>query len=546
MLPFPLIHRNSSKRRPERPTHRRAGVGTRPGVEMLEDRCLLSADISVNFNGLAFDPRVPADLPDTILAVGPTTVIEGTNRDLGFYDKTTGNASTDTPLPMQDFFASVLPGGVPVPGDIITDPKVSFNELAGSDGRFIVTMLELNFPQQEAHLLLAASVDADPTGAASDWEMHRIGVSDAANFADFPQVGWDADGVYVTVNMFKWVGHNPFDHSRVLTFETSSLTDGDDSTVTMYSSDRSPPHFAMQPATMFGADPGEPMYFVESQVPGGSSGGGGWINIVQMTDKLSDTPTFTDSKVRVPSYNHPRAADQPGGEQLDTGDARILSAAWRDGRLVATHTVRGGQDAHARWYEFSTTSAQPKLAQVGQLDRGPGVSTFMPSINISPDGDLGLTYLEASATEFLSMYVTGQKAGAVPGTLQTPVLAKAGEGALRHFRAFGELSGPLRTGDYSGVAIDPVDGSFWAGNEFATAALPPPPLGTRQANWGTWIANFTISDGGNAALGTLPNKASASVDRFFADHRNALDSNLLSADIIAALLGLDKPRGRVV
>src|SRR5262249_8273298 len=101
--------------------------------------------------------------------------------------------------------------------------------------------------------------------------------------------------------------------------------------------------------------------------------------------------------------------------------------------------------------------------------------------------------LESSATEYLSMYVTGQKDGAVAGTLQSPVLAKAGEGTLRHFRASGELSGPLRTGDYSGVGSELLDGSVWAADEYPRALAPPPP-GTRQSNWGTWIANFSISN----------------------------------------------------
>jgi hypothetical protein len=135
------------------------------------------------------------------------------------------------------------------------------------------------------------------------------------------------------------------------------------------------------------------------------------------------------------------------------------------------------------------------------------VATFMPSINIAPNGDLGLTYLESSASKYLSMYLTGQKAGAAAGTLQASIVAKAGEATLRVFRASGELGAPLRTGDYSGVAIDPADGSFWAANEYTTSTPPPPP-GTRGANWGTWIAQFTL--GGDAATVAVASIAAAS------------------------------------
>jgi hypothetical protein len=193
--------------------------------------------------------------------------------------------------------------------------------------------------------------------------------------------------------------------------------------------------------------------------------------------------------------------------QLDTGGARILSAAWRDGRLVATHTAQDdpSQTAQARWYEFSTAGASPTLTQTGSIGGGPGVATFMPSINIAPNGDLGLTFLESSASQYLSMYITGQKAGAAAGTLQAPIVAKAGEAALRVFRAPGELAGPLRTGDYSGVAIDPADGSFWAANEYTTSTPPPPP-GTRGANWGTWVSQFTISSTSSTLAAAAPSQ----------------------------------------
>ena len=475
-------------RRFGRPQRRRPTLATRLSLEFLEDRALPSVNPIQGFAGLAFDQSVPADLPDTILAVGPTQVVEATNRDIAFFDKAGTQLLSEH---LKAFWAPVLPNNLPVPGDIITDPKVTYDELAG---RFAVTTFELNFVTQDSHLLLAVSNDANPLDGFT--EMHRISTVEKGTFGDFPQLGWDADAIYVTTNQFKFVGHNPFDHALVMTFATSSLTDGDNSTLTMYSVDRLPPHFAMQPAVMHGAKPGDPMYFVESMVPGGSSGGGGFIDVVQMTDKLSTAPTFTDFKVLVPHYNHPPNADQlGGGPQLDTGDGRILSAAWRNGELVATQTVQDdpSQTAQARWYQFSTAGAAPSLVQTGNIDRGAGVSTYVPSINIAPNGDLGLSFLESSANEYLSMYITGRKGSDPAGALEAPVLAKAGEATLRVFHAGGvELPGPLRTGDYSGVAMDPVDGSFWAANEYATPPLPVSSL--RRANWGTFIAQFSVSD----------------------------------------------------
>src|SRR5262249_1293874 len=158
--------------------------------------------------GSAFDPSVPADPPDTILAVGPVNVVEATNRDLAIFDKT---GATQFSEHLKTFWAPVLPSNLPVPGDIITHPKVTYDELAG---RFEVTTFELNFATQESHLLLAMSNDSNALDGFT--EMHRIDTAENGTFADFPQLGWDADAVYVTTNQFRFAGfphHDAFAHA---------------------------------------------------------------------------------------------------------------------------------------------------------------------------------------------------------------------------------------------------------------------------------------------------------------------------------------------
>src|SRR5439155_11087551 len=123
---FSWLRPSAAVRHLERPRRRRRpAASVRPIFELLEDRTVPSVDMSVNFNGIAFDPRVAADLPDTILAVGPNQVVEATNRDIAFFDKVGNSLSTQH---LKTFWAPVLPNNLPVPGDIITDPKESFDE----------------------------------------------------------------------------------------------------------------------------------------------------------------------------------------------------------------------------------------------------------------------------------------------------------------------------------------------------------------------------------------------------------------------------------
>src|SRR5262249_36763444 len=88
----------------------------------------------------------------------------------------------------------------------------------------------------------------------------------------------------------------------------------------------------------------------------------------------------------------------------------------------------------------------------------------------------------------MSMYVTGRSASDAPGTMQAPALAQAGQAP--YSASFD--SSPYRAGDYSGMTIDPSDGSFWAANEYAKT---PNPLDTR-ATWGTFLRNLPLGPSG--------------------------------------------------
>src|SRR5207244_1742147 len=106
------------------------------------------------------------------------------------------------------------------------------------------------------------------------------------------------------------------------------------------------------------------------------------------------------------------------------------------------------------------------------------------------------TYMRSgtdSPTDFMSMYVTGRTPGAAAGTMQTPLLVPSGTGLAN----YSDFTGG-RAGDMSGISVDPVDGSFWAANEFSNTQA--------GANWGTAIANFNP---GLPPNGTVVNNGAA-------------------------------------
>jgi hypothetical protein len=90
-----------------------------------------------------------------------------------------------------------------------------------------------------------------------------------------------------------------------------------------------------------------------------------------------------------------------------------------------------------------------------------------------------MSYMEAGRFgPFLSVYVTGRLPGDAAGTMETPMLVQAGA------TNYHDQSSTGAAGYLSGISVD-TDGTFWISNEFANRDL--------AANWGTAIANFTIS-----------------------------------------------------
>jgi uncharacterized repeat protein (TIGR01451 family) len=95
-----------------------------------------------------------------------------------------------------------------------------------------------------------------------------------------------------------------------------------------------------------------------------------------------------------------------------------------------------------------------------------------------------MTYMRSgndTTTDYMSMYVTGRVPSDAAGLMETPVVVPAGAGVANYT----DFASGHRAGDLGGISVDPGGGSFWAANEFANTEA--------TANWGTAIANFSLS-----------------------------------------------------
>src|SRR5581483_10898574 len=120
----------------------------------------------------------------------------------------------------------------------------------------------------------------------------------------------------------------------------------------------------------------------------------------------------------------------------------------------------------------------------GRIGYGSNTYVIDPGVDINPAGEIGMSFMESDTVGgainsftggYLSTFVTARKPSDPVGTMEAPVLVPSGTGG-------GDLSGNGRSGDFSGINVDPGNGTFWVTNEYGNGG-----------GGGTVIANFSPS-----------------------------------------------------
>jgi hypothetical protein len=449
----------------------------RPQVEALEERLLMSVNVASKFRGIFNDdlPIVQGSASPS-LAAGPNFLVETAGLSIAFVSKTTGNKVTEKSL--LDFFSPLKPQGAAnsLNAYSFNSPTVTYDE---DYQRFVIVIPE-NYTADTnpaghvgvSYLDVAVSKTADPTGG---WVYGKVALDAPGStaLAFDPKIGWNKDAVVVSLFMGNTNGNTGF--NQLVAFDWSTLTNSNPLTWKYYPST---PHNAnfLVPATMHGSAAGGPMYLGDSIM------GGTVPEAVTMTHVLSFSPNFAGVAYIYAGRPIAAAVDAPqlGGPNLRvTSD--IMDVAWRNNKLVMTWTAleneqaAGSLDA-AFWVEFGTSKAI-SFIQAGSVARA-GAYIYNPAIEIDPNGDVGMTFMESSATQYISMFVAGQLAANLSHGMENPVLTQLGQAPYGYT---GFSAGFF----YAGISVDPVTGTFWAANMFKPAAGSP-------FNWGTGIANFSV------------------------------------------------------
>ena len=438
--------------------------------------------IGKNFTGSTFLTDSSATPPDSMGAVGPSEFVELINGRYSVYNKTTGTSVQTSTL--AEFWENA---GINNLNPLTLDPRVLYDQ---ASGRWFASGIDLN-PSSLANnnLLLAVSNSSDPTAG---WKGFAFPAAPTkTQVADFPTLGVDANGVYLSADLLDATGTElTFTGATINSIPKADILNSTPTVVNRSSFEISDPNtygFSRQPAVNFGSSDGrEALLGTQLQLS---------LSDISNVFKRSNifnasTPSASLSSpvnVTVNSYSDAPNATQPDGTtDLDTGDSRFRSFVHQVGNsLWAVHGINADGRAAIRWYEIDkNTNAVLQSSTIGDPDR----DYYYPSIAVNQFGNVVIGFNRSGLTEFVSSYaVVGNTIDGVT-TFSSPILLKSG---VANYSL-----GNKRWGDYSATTVDPNDPSiFWTIQAVASA----------PNTWSTQITEIKITTvpESSSTLGTL-------------------------------------------
>ncbi len=441
----------------------------------------LNVEASRLFGDSSFIP------PDTDGAVGPRHIVEFINGTFKVLDKTTG--ATIAVSSLSSFWFSRA--GIGSSNGTIFDPKIFFDPVSGrwfatsEDGAVDADDDGVN--EVSNNFFIARSDTDDPTG---DWDAVTV-VADtvgAIEFHDYPQVGLDADGLFICTQDFDDGGHE-----SCYSIPKADLLQAVPSAANLTRFEASPAGLpdtsgSWQPIRNAGLSIGRAPLL-------GSTG-----SALQRTDIFGANAGGATLGTAVAIAGDPGHASPPDARQpddSDTGDGieTLENVAPRfvsnpvlvNGSMWAVHAVDGGSSNSAlRWYEIN--EATNAIVQSGLISDA-NIDFHEPSIAVNQFGHVVIGYTCSGANLAASVCVSvGTTSGGVT-TFKAPAIVFAGTGTYYQDFCGGDPDcGPRnRWGDYSATVVDPVDpATFWTFQEYTAEDAGNIDVGPGEASGGKW------------------------------------------------------------
>lgn len=473
-----------------------AGLPSAPSSE------ILTPHTSNAFHGVGFGCG-QAYPPDMALAAGPSAVLQIVNSCVGIFSKN-GTMAPGFPKSLRAFLGL---GSRAFP----FDPRALYDWVSN---RYIVSAVRFNDAKGVSILFVAVSKSSDPTGGWYVYHFNMVGqkILGYNELADFPTLGQDRRGIYVSFNDFTNYPNSPtFVGSVLMLLPKHKMYAGGGFHYWFDKGGALSTLDSIQPANVMNkADNPRAEFMLSSEnLSAGQCGGGcNKINVIAVSN-----PIYVDalvppeiSLVQITTDNtfyFPPSAQQPGCSSgnclIDTGDPRIsgevtYASGSLYGALTTNGTSAGAGEAHYMWFQIKPflndndnsactgkfTDKCPQIIGAEELNEvcygctngfaDSTASEYYPTVQPDPEGNVTVVYNFSSASDYPSVGYSSNRVTQLPGDMHDS--GHALQAGLAQYQRL-DPNQLNRWGDYTATAIDlspAKQPSFWFAGESSRTA----------------------------------------------------------------------------
>jgi hypothetical protein len=385
--------------------------------------------------------------PDTMGAAGDEHVVALLNGRYSAYRKSDGQPVATSTL--DQFWSDA---GVATSHSY--DPRIVYD--AATDRWFALSAENAN--SAHAAFLVAVSKTSDPTAG---WTAFRIDADATdATWGDFPMLGLDAEGVYISSPAFPVNGPDAPSGNNFVALPKADLLAAVPSIANAtFFPKQSLAKAGFQPQAVVNLDGGG----TPAKFYAGTLTFLGQIQQSEINGPIT-APTFTGGGfIAVDAMPEPPDAEQPGPKRnLDSGDSRFSSnLVLQNGVTWAVQSVNQDGRAAVRWLQLDPENDIVLDSGVIAAD---GLDLISPSIAVNEFDQIVIGMTGSGEEMFPSAYaVVGDLIGGVTTFGDLLLLAEG-------IDSYQNSSTRNRWGDYSATVLDPSDPhAFWTFQEFALA-----------------------------------------------------------------------------
>jgi hypothetical protein len=442
-----------------------------------------TAEILAGFPALSNSGVSP---PDPVIAAGPDHLVVAVNSSWAIYTK------SGSPVFQTTAFGWFLPqlSQLPSGGLLPYDPQVAYDQFRG---RWILLYAASDLASQ-SWILLSVSSSSDPTAPWYSWALpgDTNGTTPAANFSDYPTLGYDDTAIYVATNQFSY-SDTGFEYAKIRVLDKTALYAG--ATPATWSDfwDLEDPDFpgtkarTLRPAQTFGSSSAG---YLVSNSPFATRN---FVTLWTVSGAGTSDASLSAADIPVATSTAPPPADQKGGSPgvpgcptpclLGMGDGRITSAVSRSGSLWFSHTVAdaGGVSSRARYARIAIAAKKVLEDEAFGAD---GCWFFYPSVAVDAGNNLSMVFGRSCTDAYAGVALTARTTAET--ALAPSVLLKDGESS--YVVPVGDTRLVNRWGEYFGAVPDPADpAKIWVVGAFAGL----------HNSWRTWVGKTVaaLTDG---------------------------------------------------